>query len=44
MSVLKDDNKNKIPVFRTWKQWYAFVIVILVLMIVLFYLLTQHFA
>lgn len=39
-----DEHKDKIPLFKTWKQWYAFVFVFLILLIVLFYCLTKTFA
>lgn len=35
--------KEKIPVFRSWRGWYALVLGILLGLIILFYVLTQHF-
>jgi hypothetical protein len=36
--------KEKIPLFKSWTQWYVFVILFLVLLIALFWLLTKHFS
>ncbi len=41
---MKEENNDKVPLFKTWRQWYVFIVAILVLQIVLFYLITQHFA
>jgi hypothetical protein len=38
------EKKEKIPLFKTWTQWYVFVIAFLVLLIVSFYFLTKYFA
>ncbi len=38
------DDKNKIPVFSTWRKWYAFVIGVLVLLIVFFAWFTKYFS
>jgi hypothetical protein len=35
---------EKIPVFRKWRYWYWLVIGFLLLLIVLFYFFTKHFA
>lgn len=37
-------NDEKVPVFRQWRQWYWFVIALLVVQVVLFYLFTKHYA
>lgn len=37
-------DNNKVPLFRTWTQWYLFVVLFLVVLIILFYLFTQRFA
>ena len=34
---------DKVPLFRSWNTWYAVVIGVLVVLIILFYLLTQYF-
>lgn len=36
--------KDYIPLFKSWNQWYLFVIGFLVVLIVLFYWLTKYFA
>lgn len=41
MTMLKDD---KVPLFGKWRYWYWLVIGFLVLMIVLFYFFTKHYA
>ncbi|HEY0059019.1 MAG TPA: hypothetical protein VGB56_07770 [Flavisolibacter sp.] len=38
------DENDKVPLFRTWNQWYAAVIGFLVVLILLFYWLTKHFS
>ncbi|MES2332228.1 MAG: hypothetical protein V4539_21650 [Bacteroidota bacterium] len=38
------DDKNKIPLFSTWRRWYAFVIGVLVFLIFFFAWFTKHFA
>ncbi len=35
--------EEKSPILRTWKNVYALVIGVLVVLIVLFYLFTKHF-
>jgi hypothetical protein len=37
-------DQEKVPVFKKWSYWYVLVIGVLMLMIVLFYLFTKHFA
>jgi len=39
-----EKQKDKIPLFKTWNQWYVFVVLFLVLLIFLFYRLTKHFS
>jgi hypothetical protein len=39
-----DDQNDRVPLFKSWKGWYALVIGVLVLLIVLFYWLTKTFA
>ncbi len=41
---MTDDKKDKVPLFRTWKQWYFFLVLVLLILIILFSLLTQYFA
>ena len=40
---MQEDNE-KIPVFKTWTGWYAFIILFLVLLIILFSLFTKRFS
>jgi hypothetical protein len=35
--------ENKPPLFKSWKGWYLAVIIFLVLQIVLFTIITEHF-
>ncbi len=44
MISMKDEVKEKVPVFRSWNKWYAFVILFLVALIILFSLFTNYFA
>lgn len=36
--------QERIPVFKKWRYWYWLVIGFLLLLIVLFYFFTKHFA
>lgn len=36
--------QDKIPFFKTWHQWYLFVILFLCVLILAFYWLTKYFA
>ena len=36
--------KDKVPLFKSWNQWYGFVIFFLVLLIIAFYGLTKYFS
>ena len=38
------ETNDKIPLFRSWGQWYVFVLVFLVLLIILFSLFTKAFS
>lgn len=38
------DNKDMIPVFKSWSHWYFFVLAFLVLLIILFSLFTKAFS
>lgn len=40
---MNTDN-DKIPIFKTWKQWYWFVILFLILLIILFDFFTKYFS
>jgi hypothetical protein len=42
--ILMDEPKHKVPLFKTWTQWYVFVIVFLVVLIVFFYYFTKHYS
>jgi hypothetical protein len=39
-----DNDSEKVPLFRSWTQWYWFVILFLVVLIVFFYLFTKFFS
>lgn len=43
---MNNDNrhKEKIPLFKSWTQWYLFVILFLAVLIVSFYLFTKAFS
>ncbi len=36
--------EGEVPVFRTWNQLYAFVLILHALIIVLFYIFTQRYS
>lgn len=38
-----NENEN-IPLFKSWRQWYVFVLAVLVLLILFFYLVAKHFS
>jgi hypothetical protein len=38
------DQKDKVPLFRSWGHWYVLVLAFLVFLILLFYWLTKTFA
>ena len=40
---MKKDN-DKVPLFKTWMQWYVFVISFLLVLIILFRLMTNYFS
>jgi len=39
-----ENHKDKVPLFKTWTQWYVFVIAFLILLIILFYIFTKTFS
>ncbi|HEU4471810.1 MAG TPA: hypothetical protein VFR58_12035 [Flavisolibacter sp.] len=39
-----DEEKEKVPLFKTWTHWYVLVIGFLAVLIVLFYLFTKTFS
>lgn len=39
-----EQQNDKVPFFKSWNQWYLFVIFFLVLLIVFFYLFTKYFS
>ena len=39
-----EQEKDKVPLFKSWTQWYVLVIAFLVLLILLFYLFTKKFS
>ncbi len=38
-----DDFERKVPLFGTWRRWYAFLLGFLAVQIILYYLLTNHY-
>lgn len=38
------ETENKVPVFKTWKQWYFVVLAFLLLLIILFSIFTKTFS
>ncbi len=44
MDTENEDNiENKVPLFGAWRRWYAFLLGFLVVQIILYYLLTNHY-
>ncbi len=41
---MDEQQPEKVPLFKSWNQWYAFVIVFLLLLIIFFYLFTKYFS
>ena len=39
-----DQHNDKVPFLKTWNGWYAFVLIVLVLLIISFYFFTKRFA
>jgi len=39
-----DDQKDKVPLFKSWTHWYVLVISFIILLIILFYWMTKTFA
>jgi hypothetical protein len=37
------DETENVPVFRSWRQWYLFVILFLIALIVFFSIFTKYF-
>lgn len=37
------DTKEQVPLFRTWKQWYWFVILFLIVLIMFLTFFTNYF-
>jgi uncharacterized membrane protein YvbJ len=42
--MFMQEQDDKIPIFKKWSRWYAFVIWFLVLLIILFYFFTKYFS
>ncbi|WP_281176198.1 hypothetical protein [Flavihumibacter petaseus] len=36
--------KEKVPVFKSWTQWYVFVLLFLVVLIIAFHYFTEFFS
>lgn len=43
MKVTNEQEREKIPLFPSWKGWYYFILAVLALQIVMFFWLTKHF-
>ena len=41
---MKEEEKDRVPLFKTWTQWYLAVILFLVLQIILFYYITNYYS
>lgn len=44
MFAMSQHEDEKVPLLKTWRQWYLFVIGFLVLLIILFYFFTKQFS
>ena len=41
---MEKNEDEKVPLFKSWWQWYIFLVAFLILLIILFYLFTKKFA
>jgi hypothetical protein len=41
---MQENTNDKIPLFKSWKGWYIFVLAILLFLILFFYFITKRFA
>jgi hypothetical protein len=41
---MDQNDDGKVPLFKTWMQWYIFVIAFLLLLIIAFWLFTKYFS
>lgn len=41
---MNEEDNEKVPLFRSWNQWYVFVIALLIVFIMLFSLFTKTFS
>jgi hypothetical protein len=41
---MTDQDNEKIPLFKKWNQWYAFLVIVLITLIILFYFFTKQFS
>ncbi len=41
---MEKNEDEKVPLFKSWTQWYIFLVAFLILLIILFYLFTKKFA
>lgn len=44
MTGMKDEVNENVPLFGSWRLWYFFVVIFLVVLIILFTFFTKHFA
>lgn len=38
------ENNDKVPLFKSWNQWYFFIVAFLILLIILFSIFTKTFS
>jgi hypothetical protein len=43
MAIQEHPNEDRPPVFGSWKKWYIFLLVVLLIQIIVYYLLTLKY-
>jgi len=43
-NLMTEPGNDKILFFKKWGQWYAFLVIVLIVLITLFYFFTKHFS
>jgi hypothetical protein len=41
---MEENQQEKVPLFKSWKNWYLLVVAFLILLIMLFFLFTKTFS
>lgn len=41
---MENHGDEKAPLFASWRQWYVFVMIFLIVLIILFYIFTKTFS